>query len=409
MKHKGRSGREKGPLRILVSVFLDVRWGRSFVRGVADFGASVPTGWVVFPRSPAENFPEVYQSGEWDGVIVQVTDVESIEVVRAATCPVVLVDPRPEVLPESPRILFDHPEVGRVAAKHLLETGRRHFGFFGFDQAKLSEEREQAFVAAIGQAGFDCAVTRIPIELRHHRIRVGEGGREIMRGALAALPRPVAIGCGNDELSRVLLELCLDAGLAVPEEVALIGGDDDDLFCRTSQPSLSSVSLPFTEAGQTAADVLQRLMRGRGDAPLVTRVGPSEVAARDSTRVVPGEDRAIEAAVRELHRRVADPKLRMAEVAAAAKLSVSSLERRFQRALGCTPLVKLRDVRVTLAKRMLGETEKSVNEVARTCGFGSASRFGVAFREMTGMSPLAYRRDASRQTQSRGAGEAGTK
>ena len=409
MSREREPDRRTGPLRILVSVFLDVRWGRSFVRGVADFGASLPMGWVVFPRSPAENFPEVFQEGEWDGVIVQVTDVESINVVRAASCPVVLVDPRPEVLPDYPRIVFDHQAVGHVAAKHLLETGRRHFGFFGFDQAKLSEEREQAFVAAIGQAGFGCAVTRIPIELRHHRTRVGEGGREIMRGALEALPRPVAIGCGNDELSRVLLELCLDAGIAVPEEVALIGGDDDDLFCRTSQPSLSSVSLPFTEAGQAAAGVLQRLISGPGAAPLVTRVGPSEVAARDSTRVVPGEDRAIEAAVRELHRRVADPKLRMAEVAAAANLSVSSLERRFQRALGCTPLVKLRDVRVTLAKRLLGETEKSVNEVARTCGFGSASRFGVAFREMTGMSPLAYRRDASHQTQSKGAGDMGKK
>lgn len=394
---------KKGPLRILVSVFLDVRWGRSFVRGVADFGASLPPGWVVFPRSPAEDFPEVYQAGEWDGVIVQVTDVESIEVVRAASCPVVLVDPRPEILAELPRILFDHKAVGQVAAKHLLETGRRHFGFFGFDQAKLSEEREQAFRAVITEAGFDCAVTRIPIELRHHRTRVGGDGRTIMREALEALPRPVAIGCGNDELSRVLLELCLEAGFAVPEDVALVGGDDDDLFCRTSQPSLSSVSLPFTEAGQAAAGLLQKLMSGRESASWVTTVGPSEVAARDSTRVVPGEDRAIEAAVRELHRRVADPKLRMAEVAKAANLSVSSLERRFQRALGCTPLVKLRDIRVTLAKRLLGETERSVNEVARTCGFGSASRFGVAFRELTGMSPLAYRRDASRQTQCKSA------
>jgi LacI family transcriptional regulator len=399
----------KSPLRILVSVFLDVRWGRSFVRGVADFGASLPKGWVVFPRSPAENFPEVYHAGKWDGVIVQVTDVESIGVVRAASCPVVLVDPRSEILPEYPRILFDHQAVGRVAAKHLLETGRRHFGFFGFDQSKLSEEREQAFVAAIGQGGFDCAVTRIPIELRHHRTRVGDCGRGIMREALEALPRPVAIGCGNDELSRVLLELCLEAGFAVPEDVALIGGDDDDLFCRTSQPSLSSVSLPFTEAGQAAAGVLQQWIEGRGEAPLVTRVGPSEVAARDSTRVVPGEDRAIEAAVRELHRRVADPKLRMAEVAEAANLSVSSLERRFQRALGCTPLVKLRDLRVTLAKRLLGETEKSVNEIARTCGFGSASRFGVAFRELTGMSPLAYRRDSSRQTQTKGGADPGAR
>ncbi len=395
MKRKPKSVRKAGPLRILVSVFLDVRWGRSFVRGVADYGASLPRGWVVFPRSPAENFPEVYLSGEWDGVIVQVTDVESIEVVRAARCPVVLVDPRPEILQDYRRILFDHPEVGRVAAMHLLETGRRHFAFFGFDQAKLSEERELAFRAVITEAGFDCAVTRIPIELRHHRTRVGGDGRTIMREALEALPKPVAVGCGNDELSRVLLELCLDAGFSVPEDVALIGGDDDDLFCRTSQPSLSSVSLPFTEAGQAAAGVLQKLMSGRESAPEVIKIGPSEVAARDSTRVVPGEDRAIEAAVREFHRRLADPKLRMADVAAAAKLSVSSLERRFQRALGCTPLVKLRDLRVNLAKRLLGETEKSVNEIARTCGFGSASRFGVAFREYTGMSPLAYRRDAS--------------
>lgn len=400
LKHL-EQGNEKRPIRILVSVFLDVRWGRSFVRGVADFGASLPPGWVVFPRSPAEGFPEIFASEEWDGAIVQVTDLASIEAVRAAACPVVLVDPRPEILAEFPRVLFDHGAVGRMAAKHLLETGRRHFAFFGFDQAKLSEERERAFRGGLAQAGFDCAVTRIPIELGHHRTRVGGVSRRIMRAALDELPQPLAIGCGNDEVSRVLLELCLEAGYAVPEDVALIGGDDDDLFCRTSRPSLSSVSLPFTEAGQTAAALLQGMMRDGGRAPAVMLIQPSEVVARDSTRVVPGEDRAVEAAVRELHRRAADPKLRMAEVAAVAKLSVSSLERRFQRALGCTPLVKLRGIRVTLAKRLLGETEKSVIEVARNCGFGSASRFGVAFREMIGMSPLAYRRDASRQVQSK--------
>jgi LacI family transcriptional regulator len=386
-------------VKILVSVFLDVRWGRSFVRGVAEFGALREPGWVVFPRSPGEGFPAVFAAGEWDGVIVQVTDEASVEVIRTASCPVVLVDPRPEILPELPRILFDHAAVGRVAAKHLLETGRRHFAFFGFDRAKLSEEREEAFRAAVSQAGFGCGVTRIPIELDHHRTRVGSASREVMRAALAGLPRPVAIACGNDELSRVLLELCLDAGYRVPEEVALIGGDDDDLFCRTSRPSLSSVSLPFTEAGQMAAELLQRRIEGGEDPPRVTMIGPSEVAARDSTRVVPGEDRAIEAAVREFHLRIADPKLRIVEVAAAVNLSVSSLERRFQAALGCTPLVKLRDLRVTLAKRLLGETDLAVTEVARTCGFGGASRFGVAFREMTGLSPLAYRRDASRQTQ----------
>ncbi len=387
------------PLRILVSVFLDVRWGRSFVRGVADFGRLAPPGWIVFPRSPAEGFPEVFSAGVWDGVIVQITDQATIRLIETAACPVILVDPRDEVLPNLPRVLFHHRAVGRVAAQHLMETGRRNFGFFGFEGSKLSEEREQAFRAEFSKSGIECPVTRVPIELGNHRTRVGEGGRAIMRKALAGLPRPVALGCGNDEVSRVLLELCFELGFAVPEEVALIGGDDDDLFCRTSQPSLSSVSLPFTEAGHAAAAMLRKMMSGELATGAVTLIEPSEVAARDSTRVVPGEDRAVEAAVRELHRRLADPKLRMGEVAMAVKLSVSSLERRFQRALGCTPLVKLRDFRITMAKRLLGETDKTVIEVARDCGFGSASRFGAAFRETTGLSPLAYRHDAKRQTQ----------
>ena len=378
--------------RILVSVFHEDQWGRLFVRGLADFGRNQESGWMLHLLSPAEGMAGMWGLHDWDGAVIQVTDRQSFDVVTAASCPVVLVDPKAETHPELPRILFDHEAVGAVAVRHLVETGRRHFAFLGFERGRVSVAREVAFVSGINQAGFECAVQRVPVAAQRSRLRVAPEGVSLIRRFVEGLRRPSAVFCATDELARVLLEICVHNRISVPEEVAILGAGDDDLVCLTCAPTLSSVRLPFAKAGEQAG----RLLVAKPSAdPRSVILPPVDVAMRDSTRLAPGEDREVEAAMRMIHHGFAG-ELRMEEIAAKVGLSLSTLERRFKSALGRTPLDELRRLRVHQAKHLLEETKDPLRKVAQRCGFNSAARFSLVFRELTGTTPMAFR-VASRQ------------
>ncbi len=383
------------PQRILVSLFHDVGWGRDFVRGLGETGRQASPPWLLQLRSPVESLAGVWQEREWDGAVIQVIDEAGEHACRTAPCPVVLVDPRPDLLPELPRLNFNHETVGTLASSHLRETGRKHFAFVGFDGAKISERREAAFLEHMRQAGWKPDVLRVPVALRRPRSRLALESLPDIRRFVLSLPHPLAVFTGNDEVARALLEECIAVGLKVPEDVAILGADDDDLLCLTCSPSLSSVRLPFEQAGREGAGLLLELMSGRKVENTVREIGPSGVETRESSRVVPGENRLVEAAMRSLHQRYSE-NIGMEDIAKEAGVSLSTLERHFKNCLGRTPLEELRRLRVQRAKAMLEETTIPAGQIARACGFGSAIRFSIVFREMAGCSPLAFRR-ASRE------------
>lgn len=381
-----------GPHNLLVSIFHDVSGGRAFVRELAAAGRKWERGCMLHVRSPVEGIAATAGQGRWDGMVIQIISGDDRRVVETAECPVVLFDPRREVLPEMDRVELDHEAVGLMAARHLLETGRQHFAMLGFDKAKISERREAAFVAAVRGAGLKCHVLRVPVALSHPRTRVGDESLPEIRRFARLMPSPAAVFCGNDELARVLLEAALEEGIRVPADLAILGADDDDLFCLTCTPTLSSVRVPYHVAGEKAAMLLERRIRGRMKSKGHVVVPPVEVVMRDSTRVVPGEDRAVEEVMRRMHQGYAGI-LRMDELSREVGLSLSALERRFKAALGVTPLQELRRLRLHEARRLLAETSLPVTKVAELSGFRSATRFCIAFREDAGESPGNYRRN----------------
>ncbi|MCU0794920.1 MAG: substrate-binding domain-containing protein [Akkermansiaceae bacterium] len=378
------------PRRVLISIFHDVRGGRAFVREFAATSRNWEGGCMLHVRSPVEGFRNFVKSGRWDGMVVQIISMEDRKALEQVDCPVILLDPRHGIHPHLDRVEFDHEAVGRLAARHLLDTGRRHFAMLGFDQAKISERREAAFVATVRKAGLRCPVLRVPVDLNHPRTRVGDDSLPEIRRFVRELPSPAAVFCGNDELARVLLESAYEEGIGVPHDLAIIGADDDDLLCLTCTPTISSVRVPYHVAGRKAARLLEKRLRRPGRTQERILVPPTEVVIRDSSRVVPGEDRAVEEAMRRMHQGFSG-QLRMAELAQAAGLSISSLERRFKAALGVTPSQELMRLRLHEARRLLAETSLPIGKVALASGFQSPTRFCIAFREGTGTSPSGYR------------------
>lgn len=209
---------------------------------------------------------------------------------------------------------------------------------------------------------------------------------------LAALPRPVGVMACNDDVGGRVIEVCKMAGLRVPDEVGVLGADNDELVCELSDPPLSSVAIAFERAGYESARALHTMMSGsvaRGQRILVRASG---VVARQSTDILAMDDGQLVKALRHIRQGGATA-MRVADVARAAGLSRRVLEKRFRAKLGRSVLAEIRRVRVERIARMLAETNLTVSQIALGLGFEGVEHVARYFRRETGTTPMAFRRN----------------
>ena len=282
----------------------------------------------------------------------------------------------------------------RLAAAHLLERGFRHYAFVGSFGRVWSDRRQQSFCATIREAGFQAHVYDPP---RARRDRVWEREQSVLARWLGNLPRPIGVMACDDDRGREVLEACRAGGLQVPEEVAVVGVDNDELLCELADPPLSSVALSAEPGGYRVAAVLDRLMRARarGNAPPRKPhrllVEPLHVVTRRSTGIVALDDLEVAAALHFLHDHAGEP-IGVGDVVKHLTISRRSLEIRFRKTIGRTIHEELQRVRLVRARRLLLETDLPIPRVAEASGFASPSYFAQVFRLQFGDSPARYRR-----------------
>jgi LacI family transcriptional regulator len=278
------------------------------------------------------------------------------------------------------------------AAGHLLERGFRNFAFCGFTGERWSAGRREGCLEALTGAGCRCAVHE-----SYWRGPLARGwDREQDRIArwVSRLDRPLGIVACNDLRGHHVLDACTRAGLAVPEEVAVIGVDDEELLCEMCDPPLSSVVPGAERIGHEAAALLDRLMagtEGRAVMELERRIEPLGVTTRQSTDILAIPDADVAAALRLIRQRACEG-LRVADVLRLVPLSRSLLERRFRKFLGRSPQAEIRLVQVKRIKQLLAETDLPLAEIAGLSGFEHVEYLSVVFKRLTGQSPGAYRR-----------------
>ncbi len=208
---------------------------------------------------------------------------------------------------------------------------------------------------------------------------------------LRKLAKPVGVMACNDDRGRKVLQACAIAGVQVPEELAVVGVDNDELVCELSDPPLSSVALDLERTGYRAAAVLDGLMAGRFKQYCELPVEPLWIVARRATDVVAQEDRQIAAALAFIRDNAQQP-ISVADVVRQTDLSRRTLERRFLGAVGRTVLSEITRCRLERARRFLLETDLRVDGVARASGFGNLKPMTRAFRDQEGCSPTEFRR-----------------
>jgi LacI family transcriptional regulator len=372
--------------RIALFMGLNDTYDHGITRGVTRYAKSHRNwrlygyGWMFRPLEALEHW-------RGEGIIARVESRDDAR--RLAALGVPVIDVAGAYLhPAFNQVNNDDEGTGRLAAEHLLSCGFKRFAYCGVTRVGWSEKRKSGFIAALGGSARNLPVFEesLPwweqLENSHH-----------LRAWLRQLEVPVGIFACNDTAGLKLSELCGKIGLEVPETVAILGVDNEDVLCEMAAPTLSSIALDCETIGYRAAGLLdEQLTRGRAAraAKPWIRVPPLQVVARESTRVYACEDPLVEQAVRYIRSHVAEA-IKVPDVLSQVAASRRSLEKRFRTQMGHSLHTEIIKARLDYAKALLRNTDRTVSVVAEESGFHSAQRFHRVFKDRVGLTPAGYR------------------
>lgn len=375
--------------RVALLMGQDLGFCRDAMRGVRTY-AIQKANWTF--RNSAPEMAILPHLRQWrpHGIIANLFTREVARAVLRMRKPVV---DTAYVLPHSkvPTVDVDHLAVGRLAAEYLLERGFTCFGFFGSERAEYSQLREVGFREQLAKRGH--TVASCYGEYLHQTLATTgwKAMDERVGQWLRRLPKPVAVLADNDAPARKLADLCQQLGLHIPSQVALLGMDDDQLECLLTSPPLSSIAIPSERIGYEAARLLDRMMAGEPAPTEPLLLPPLRVITRQSTDTMAVDDPIVLAALRHIRTR-ATQNITVGKVVREVGCGRRELERHFRRVLGRSVLDDIRLVRIERAKDVLSSTDLAMPAVAAQAGFSNPQRFAVVFRQLTGMTPTAYRR-----------------
>lgn len=293
-------------------------------------------------------------------------------------------------------VVQDHAQTGRMVAAHFLERGLRHFIFYSDIDNWSQDGRGEAFVAAVEEAGCACEW------LRWHRVKDRATGRtEWLRRRtwlltqLKRAPKPVAVFAANGTLAVEVQELCDEANLAVPGDVAIVGVEDYLLSVGGTNRMISGVDTNLEEQGYQGAALLDRLMLGSKPPQEPLRIAPARVITRKSSDILAVNHQGVSRALHYIAEHFAGS-ISVDHVARAAGMSRRGLHQAFCEHVGCTPGDKIRNVRLDCARHLLADTEEKIETIARQSGYPNLNTFFIAFRKVEKTTPAAYRKTARR-------------
>jgi LacI family transcriptional regulator len=284
-----------------------------------------------------------------------------------------------------PYVETDDAAIAGLAAEHFLERDFRHFAFLGDERFQWSDNRRRAFVDAVAARGREVAVFGTG-----RRRSTTADDDEAVEAWLAGLPKPVALLACYDIRGRQAIDACRRAGIAVPDEVSVLGVDDDEVLCGLASPPLSSVMPDAIGAGRLAAELLERLMRGERLDRSEWLLPPLGIAVRQSTDVLAIDDPLVVAAVRHIRDHACDG-IKAADVARALKITRRALEGRFTKRVGHTPHEEIARVQFRRVEQLLRETDLPLAAIAARTGFKHTEYMTVAFTKRHGMPPSRWR------------------
>lgn len=388
------------PCHVGVLVETSRAYGRGVATGVVRYARE--RDWILYPQESGllRGLPPWLGRDPLDGLIVDVYTRKMAAALRMLRRPIV--DTYCEGhLKEAPLVETDPEATGRMAAEFFLQAGFTRFAFCGYPGIYFSDSRERAFAGRIRAAGFACVRYAPPSRVRHCQdlFLRERGGMEYERDLarwLGKLPKPIAVMACNDIRGQQVLTACRDYRIKAPDEVAVLGVDNDLLICEMSHPTLSSIVPDSEGIGRQAAELLERLMaerRGSRPAPAPLRHArpPLQIVERQSTSSVPDSHPVVARAV-QLIRDEACHGLTVELLCERLGFGRTHVDGLFRLRLGRTVSREIQRVRLARARRLLLDTELPLAQVARQSGFLGLPHFCRLFKRHTGCTPQQFRR-----------------
>lgn len=352
-------------------------YGREVIHGVMEFCHRNPH-WVIAVEPRLWVYDAEPQPHTWnvDGLIIQAYNQDIVDRVRAAGMKAINVANMGPAERPIPTIVPDDIAIGRMAADYLLSLGFRQYGLCSRGDYEFSILRGIAFRQRMVEAGVALSEC--------------DTMQQNLDEWIVTLPKPTAVFCCNDNWAHRTLSAARRQGVRVPEQVAVLGVDDDELLNTVGALPLSSIAIPAAKIGFEAARMLEAALNGQAP-PLLTTLAPLCVVPRATTDVSIVDDREVAAALQFIKTNVARP-IQVDDVLEHLSISRRSLERRFRAVVGRSVATEIRRAHLERAKQLLSNTTLSIEEVAAASGFTNATLLGVVFRRHVGESPTYFRR-----------------
>jgi LacI family transcriptional regulator len=358
------------------------------LQGVASYARTKKWTLQINPELPALGMRHLV-GWPGDGVIALLGTKAEVAAARNLAVPIVGLSGA--ILDTGlPRVMVDQEAMGRLAAEHLLACGFSRFGYYGVSDMWYSQQRKSGFVTRLGRDGCECSVLESTI--RFSARNPWYQWMDVLDPWLKTLKPPVGLLAVHDYRATMVIDACLQIGLRVPDDVAVIGIGNDVTTCEFAEVPLSSVSRSSQEVGRQAAALIDRLMAGHPPPKEDILVAPEGVVRRRSTDVLAVDDPEVAAAMRFVREHIQEPSLSEA-LLGAVSISRRTLGLRFKKYLGRTPQEYIWQARVEQSKKLLvGGEKRKLLHVAKACGFSGERHFRTVFRRITGMTPNQYRR-----------------
>ena len=381
--------------RVALLVESSRNYGREILRGINRYTRE-HGAWAYYTmeRELHSGVPDWLRHWQGDGIIARIENRAMARKLSQIGCPVV------DVLGTGrfrgiPGFDTDAGQVARTAADFFLKAGFRHFAFCGFEGLPFSDRRGAAFVEHLQALNFTVHVIKSPTA----RYQPGHIQAVEQRGLsqettvacwLKKLPRPLALFACNDICAQQVLNACREHKIKVPEEVSVIGVDNDDVICELSDPPLSSIEPNAKQIGYESAALLDRMMKGRSVSFITKRLPPVRLVERASTDTVAVGDILTVSALRYIRDHFADG-IAVKDVVAHLKCSRTNLERRFHQTLHCSIRDAILQRRTNYARGLLRESNLRLKDIAARAGYSTVAHFCRVFQKEFGESPSQYR------------------
>ena len=377
--------------KILLLTDFSSGYSRNLLKGIVRYSKEV--GNWSFQRMPLYYRMLYGENGvvEWakkwqaDAIIAQLSDV-NIELLNDLNIPIIVQNYRDRNKAVS-NLTGDYFNTGVMAAKFFLNRGYRNFAFYGFKGAIWSRERADGYSHEIEKQGYKLAV----LENDNKDKEEWSYNHTVLGNWLQSLPKPVALFACDDHFALQISETCNVYNINVPDDIAILGVDNDDLLCNISDPSLSSIVLDVENGGYNAGKLLHQLITKEITEPFNIVVNPLIIERRKSTEKYAVSDKNIRTILNYIEKNYANH-LSVEELVKQVPLSRRVLEKKFKEETGESLYQYIQNYRIDQFTRLLITTDYSLFEAALQSGFENYKNVSRIFRKYKSLSPAEYRK-----------------